>query len=85
MLFMKGSPTEPKCGFSKKITALLNTNNVEYQSFDILQDEEVRQTLKTFSNWPTYPQLYIKGELIGGIDIVQVFFLFSSFLLILFF
>jgi len=71
MLFMKGTPTAPECGFSRKIVDILNTNNVEYSTFNILADEEVRQGLKTFSNWPTYPQLYSKGKLIGGLDIVK--------------
>eukprot|EP01118_Nematostelium_gracile_P020053 TRINITY_DN95_c0_g1_i1.p1 TRINITY_DN95_c0_g1~~TRINITY_DN95_c0_g1_i1.p1 ORF type:complete len:190 (+),score=78.96 TRINITY_DN95_c0_g1_i1:281-850(+) len=71
MLFMKGNPEEPKCGFSRKIVEILNTENIQFGSFDILQDEEVRQGLKTFSNWPTYPQLYSKGKLIGGLDIVK--------------
>jgi len=71
MLFMKGTPTAPECGFSRKIVDILNTNNVEYNTFNILVDEEVRQGLKTFSNWPTYPQLYSKGKLIGGLDIVK--------------
>lgn len=71
MLFMKGSPQEPRCGFSRQILDILNKHKVHFGSFDILSDEEVRQGLKTFSNWPTYPQLYIKGELIGGLDIVK--------------
>jgi len=71
MLFMKGTPTEPKCGFSKKIVEILNNNKVQFNSFNILADEEVRQGLKTFSNWPTFPQLYSKGKLIGGLDIVK--------------
>ncbi|KAH9503277.1 Glutaredoxin 3 [Bulinus truncatus] len=71
MLFMKGSPSAPKCGFSRQITQILNEQNIKYSSFDILEDDDVRQGLKSFSNWPTYPQLYIKGELIGGLDIVK--------------
>lgn len=71
MLFMKGSKAEPFCGFSRKAIDMLNKHNIEYSTFDILQDEEVRQGLKDFSNWKTYPQLYIKGELIGGIDIMK--------------
>ncbi|KAL3863210.1 hypothetical protein ACJMK2_004976 [Sinanodonta woodiana] len=71
MLFMKGSSEQPKCGFSKQIVQILAETKVDYQTFDILTDEEVRQGLKTFSNWPTYPQLYVKGELIGGLDIVK--------------
>ncbi|KAA3679770.1 uncharacterized protein DEA37_0014555 [Paragonimus westermani] len=71
MLFMKGSASQPRCGFSRQMLELLNSYNVTFDTFDILLDEEVRQGLKTFSNWPTYPQLYVKGELIGGLDIVK--------------
>uniref|UniRef100_A0A3B3UMR3 Glutaredoxin 3 n=1 Tax=Poecilia latipinna TaxID=48699 RepID=A0A3B3UMR3_9TELE len=71
MLFMKGSPQEPRCGFSRQIVGLLKEHNIQFSSFDILSDEEVRQGLKTFSNWPTYPQLYVNGELVGGLDIVK--------------
>ncbi|XP_003515143.2 glutaredoxin-3 isoform X1 [Cricetulus griseus] len=71
MLFMKGNKQEAKCGFSKQILEILNNTGVDYETFDILEDEEVRQGLKTFSNWPTYPQLYVRGELVGGLDIVK--------------
>merc|ERR1711862_349804 len=71
MLFMKGSKVEPFCKFSKQAVALLNEIEAEYSTFDILQDEEVRSGLKEYSNWKTYPQLYIQGELIGGIDIMK--------------
>uniref|UniRef100_A0A8D2KZH7 Glutaredoxin 3 n=1 Tax=Varanus komodoensis TaxID=61221 RepID=A0A8D2KZH7_VARKO len=71
MLFMKGTPQDPRCGFSKQIVEILNKHNVVFSSFDIFSDEEVRQGLKTYSNWPTYPQLYVAGELIGGLDIVK--------------
>jgi len=71
MLFMKGTPEAPKCGFSSKIVDILNTNNVKFGSFNILADEEVRTGLKTLFNWPTYPQLYSKGKLVGGLDIVK--------------
>ncbi|XP_064602260.1 glutaredoxin-3-like [Liolophura sinensis] len=71
MLFMKGDPETPRCGFSRKITELLKETGVKYDTFDILTDEEVRQGLKAYSNWPTYPQLYVNGELIGGLDIVK--------------
>ncbi|XP_056142272.1 glutaredoxin 3 [Lampris incognitus] len=71
MLFMKGSPQEPRCGFSRQIVAMLKEHNIQFSSFDILSDEEVRQELKTYSNWPTYPQLYANGELVGGLDIVK--------------
>ncbi|XP_057544232.1 monothiol glutaredoxin-S17 [Amaranthus tricolor] len=70
MLFMKGKPEEPKCGFSRKVVEILKQEKVEFESFDILTDDEVRQGLKVHSNWSSYPQLYIKGELIGGSDIV---------------
>ncbi|KAK6622256.1 hypothetical protein RUM44_002063 [Polyplax serrata] len=71
MVFMKGNPTNPRCGFSRTLVGILNDTRVPYQTFDILNDEDVRQGLKKFSNWPTYPQIYVKGELIGGLDIVQ--------------
>ena len=71
MLFMKGSPSQPKCGFSRQIVGLLQEQQIAFETFDILEDDEVRQGLKEFSNWPTYPQLYINGELIGGLDIVR--------------
>ena len=70
MLFMKGSPSEPKCGFSRKVVDILTEYNTDIGSFDILRDEEVRQGMKSFSNWPTFPQLYISGEFIGGCDII---------------
>lgn len=59
-------------GFSRQIVQILKDHNVQYSSFDILSDEEVRQGLKTYSNWPTYPQVYVNGELIGGLDIIKV-------------
>lgn len=71
MLFMKGSPDAPKCGFSRRIVELLREEQWDFGYFDILSDNEVRQGLKTFSDWPTYPQLYVKGELLGGLDLVQ--------------
>jgi len=71
MLFMKGSPEAPQCGFSNKIVAILKQQNIEFSSFNILADEEVRNGLKVYSNWPTYPQLYIEGKLVGGLDIVK--------------
>ena len=71
MLFMKGLPSAPRCGFSRQIVELLEAEGVSYGTFDILTDEEVRQDLKTYSDWPTYPQLYVNGELIGGLDIVK--------------
>ncbi|KAJ4832402.1 Monothiol glutaredoxin-S17 [Turnera subulata] len=70
MLFMKGNPEAPRCGFSQKVVKILKEENVNFGTFDILSDNEVREGLKLFSNWPTYPQLYCKGELLGGCDIV---------------
>ena len=71
MLFMKGLPSQPRCGFSRQICELLQKENVQFDAFDILTDEEVRQGLKKLSDWPTYPQLYVDGELVGGLDIVR--------------
>uniref|UniRef100_A0A8D9BK28 Glutaredoxin-3 n=2 Tax=Cacopsylla melanoneura TaxID=428564 RepID=A0A8D9BK28_9HEMI len=70
MIFMKGDRNQPRCGFSKTLIQILNETCVPYDTFDILQDDEVRQGLKIYSNWPTYPQVYVKGELIGGLDII---------------
>ncbi|CAA21098.1 CIA machinery monothiol glutaredoxin Grx4 [Schizosaccharomyces pombe] len=71
MLFLKGTPSEPACGFSRKLVGLLREQNVQYGFFNILADDSVRQGLKVFSDWPTFPQLYIKGEFVGGLDIVS--------------
>ena len=70
LLFMKGTPEAPRCGFSRKIVDILKNNNVPFASFDILTDEDVRQGLKTLSDWPTYPQYYVNAELVGGLDIL---------------
>lgn len=70
VLYMKGSPDAPQCGFSAKATQLLNASGAKFASYDVLQDPALRQGLKEFSNWPTFPQLYIGGELIGGCDIM---------------
>jgi len=70
-LFMKGNPSEPRCKFSRETIALLQEHGVDFGHFDIFSDEEVRSELKTFSNWPTYPQLYKNGELIGGLDVMK--------------
>lgn len=70
MLFMKGSPEEPRCGFSRKVVNVLKDQGVEFGSFDILSDEIVRQGMKTYANWPTFPQLYVEGEFLGGCDII---------------
>lgn len=71
MVFMKGDPETPKCGFSRTLIGMLNETGLSYDTFDILTDDEVRQGLKTFSNWPTYPQVYVNGELVGGLDILK--------------
>ena len=71
VLFMKGSPDFPQCGFSANVVGLLNHFNIEYKSYDVLQDESLRQGVKEFSKWPTIPQIYIKNEFIGGCDIVN--------------
>lgn len=71
MLFMKGTPSAPQCGFSRQMVAMLRENSVKYGFFNILADDEVRQGLKEFADWPTYPQLWIDGELVGGLDIVS--------------
>jgi len=71
MLFMKGTPAAPQCGFSRQLVALLREKEVRYGFFNILADNDVRQGLKVFSDWPTFPQLYVQGELIGGLDIVK--------------
>lgn len=72
MLFMKGSPAQPQCGFSARIVKILaKYDGLDYAHFDIYTDEELREGMKKYSNWPTYPQLYVNGKLVGGIDIVQ--------------
>lgn len=78
MLFMKGTPSEPRCGFSRQMVSILRENSVKYGFFNILADEDVRQGLKEFADWPTYPQLWIKGELVGGLDIVCFPFFLSD-------
>jgi len=70
LLYMKGSPDFPQCGFSGQTIAALNAIGKPFAYVNILEDEEIRVGLKTYSNWPTFPQLYIKGELIGGCDII---------------
>lgn len=70
VLFMKGNPQMPMCRFSAQVVQILNSVGVEFSSFDILNDEIVRQELKVYSNWPTFPQLYFKGKLVGGCDII---------------
>jgi monothiol glutaredoxin len=71
LLFMKGTPMFPQCGFSSRAVAILQHLGVEFGSVDVLQDQEVRQGIKAYSDWPTIPQLYVKGEFIGGSDIMM--------------
>ena len=71
VLFMKGEPDAPRCGFSKRVVNALRAASIEFNSFDILTDDDVRQGMKAFSDWPTFPQLYAGGELVGGCDIVE--------------
>ena len=71
VLFMKGTPLFPQCGFSGRAIAILEHLGVAYESVDVLQDMEVRQGIKAFSEWPTIPQLYVKGEFVGGSDIMM--------------
>lgn len=69
VLYMKGTPEQPQCGFSARVVQLLNACGAKYTTFNVLADAEVREGVKRFSNWPTIPQLYIKGEFVGGCDI----------------
>jgi monothiol glutaredoxin len=71
VLFMKGSPLFPQCGFSSKAIAILDHLGVAYESVDVLQDMEIRAGIKEYSDWPTIPQLYVKGEFLGGSDIMM--------------
>jgi monothiol glutaredoxin len=71
VLFMKGTPVFPQCGFSAQVVQVLSLLGVKFKAFDVLSDDEVRQGIKEFSRWPTIPQLYVKGEFIGGCDIVR--------------
>ncbi|KQM19651.1 Grx4 family monothiol glutaredoxin [Novosphingobium sp. Leaf2] len=71
VLFMKGTPLFPQCGFSSQAIAILEHVGVPYESVDVLQDMEIRQGIKAFSDWPTIPQLYVKGEFVGGSDIMM--------------
>lgn len=70
VLFMKGTKTMPQCGFSSKVAGVLNFMGVDYSDVNVLEDDGIRQGIKDFSDWPTIPQLYVKGEFIGGCDIV---------------
>ncbi len=73
-LFMKGTPDSPQCGFSMAVSNILKHINVKFKGINVLEDENLRQGIKDFSDWPTIPQLYIKGEFIGGCDIVKELF-----------
>jgi monothiol glutaredoxin len=73
-LFMKGSPDFPQCGFSGQVVQILNYLGVDYQSANVLENQELREGIKVYSNWPTIPQLYVKGEFVGGADIVREMF-----------
>lgn len=70
VLYMKGSPDFPQCGFSAQVVQVLKESQAQFMYINIFEDLEVREALKEYSNWPTYPQLYIKGELVGGCDII---------------
>jgi monothiol glutaredoxin len=71
VLFMKGTPVFPQCGFSAAVVQILSSTGVKFKAIDVLKDPEVRQGIKEFSNWPTIPQLYVKGEFVGGCDIIR--------------
>ena len=74
VLFMKGTKTMPQCGFSMQVAQILNHLGVEFKDINVLEDMSVRDGIKAYSNWPTIPQLYVKGEFIGGCDIVREMF-----------
>ena len=74
LLYMKGTPQFPQCGFSAVTTQILNHLGVTFKAVNVLEDPEVRDGIKTFSNWPTIPQLYVKGEFVGGADIIREMF-----------
>lgn len=73
-LFMKGDPTFPQCGFSSVVAQVMQHLGLKFDSFNVLSDEEVREGVKAFSDWPTIPQLYVKGEFVGGCDIIKEMF-----------
>ena len=74
VLFMKGTPESPQCGFSSQVVQILNYLGIEFSSINVLEDEKIRNGIKEYTNWPTIPQLYIKSEFIGGADIVREMF-----------
>jgi len=74
VLFMKGTPNFPQCGFSGQVVQILNYLGLDYKGINVLEDDDLRQGIKDYSNWPTVPQLYVKGEFVGGCDIVREMF-----------
>ena len=74
LVFMKGTPTFPQCGFSGQVVQILDYLGVEYKGINVLENADVRQGIKDYSNWPTIPQLYVKGEFVGGCDIIREMF-----------
>tara|TARA_B100000900_G_C20560420_1_gene708642 strand:- start:1454 stop:1783 length:330 start_codon:yes stop_codon:yes gene_type:complete len=74
VLFMKGTPESPQCGFSSQVVQILNYLEIDYSSINVLEDEHIRNGIKEYTNWPTIPQLYVKNEFIGGADIVREMF-----------
>lgn len=74
VLFMKGTPSFPQCGFSGQVVQILDYLGVEYQGVNVLESDDLRQGIKDYSNWPTVPQLYVKGEFVGGCDIIREMF-----------
>jgi len=74
VVFMKGTPVFPQCGFSAAVVQILSQLGVKFKAIDVLKDPEIRQGIKEYSNWPTIPQLYVKGEFVGGADIIREMF-----------
>ena len=74
VLFMKGTPQFPMCGFSGQVVQILNYIGVPFKGVNVLEDQEIREGIKAYSNWPTIPQLYVKGEFVGGCDIIREMF-----------
>jgi monothiol glutaredoxin len=74
VLFMKGTPTFPQCGFSSQVVQILDYLGIDYKGINVLENMDIRQGIKEYSNWPTIPQLYVKGEFVGGCDIVREMF-----------
>jgi monothiol glutaredoxin len=74
VLFMKGTPTFPQCGFSSQVVQILDYLGIDYKGINVLENMDIRQGVKEYSNWPTIPQLYVKGEFVGGCDIIREMF-----------